>query len=184
MVFFLAGVHGVGKTSLCSRLAETLKIPSISASQLIKQQGELEAWTSDKKTVEITSNQQKLLSAIRTYEKQTEAWLLDGHFALLDHSGRITQIEQNVFYAMHLSAVVFIEDDPFSIALRLEKRDNVQWDAGLINKLQQAEKEGALNFCKKTNTPLLIATPSDFEQVREFIIKGIAKYSINIKGLR
>lgn len=176
MVFFLAGVHGVGKTSICSRLADTLKIPSISASQLIKLQSKLETWTSDKKTKEIPSNQQKLLAAIRTFKKHNAAFLLDGHFALLDHSGTITPIEQNFFLEMGLSAVIFIEDAPYAISRRLEERDKVQWGTALIANLQDAERKGALSFCRKTETPLLIAKQSDFGRIHDFVNQNMAKH--------
>ncbi|WP_423204699.1 ATP-binding protein [Pseudomonas kribbensis] len=176
MVFFLAGVHGVGKTSICSALADTLKIPSMSASQLIKLQSELEAWTSDKKTKEIPSNQQKLLSAIRACKKNNAVFLLDGHFALLDHSGSITPIEHNVFFEMGLSAVILIEDEPCAISQRLENRDKVQWDKALIANLQEAEREGALSFCRKAGIPLLIAEQSDFDSIHDFVNENMAKY--------
>ena len=176
MVFFLAGVHGVGKTSICSKLADKLKIPSMSASQLIKLQSELEAWTSDKKTKEISSNQQKLLSAIHAYKKHNAVFLLDGHFALLDHLGSITPIEQNVFLDMGLSAVIFIEDDPCTISRRLEDRDKIKWDTALIANLQKAEKECALSFCRKTETPLLIAKQSDFDRIHDFVNETMARY--------
>lgn len=175
MVFFLAGVHGVGKTSLCSRLAEELKIASVSAGELIKQQLEKAAWPSDKKTLEIANNQKALMSAVQEFELKNGCFLLDGHFALLSHEGHIVDIELDVIASLNLSAVIFIEDTPRAISMRLERRDHVRWDIELIADLQQAEKKGALNFCGKYNTPLLVGAPSNFTGIRDFIIANMKK---------
>ncbi|UST64019.1 AAA family ATPase [Pseudomonas moraviensis] len=175
MVFFLAGVHGVGKTSLCSKLTAVLGITSISAGQLIKEYCGRSDWRPDKKTEQILSNQQNLLSAVRLFEMENRVFLLDGHFALLDNTGEVTLIEFDVFGRMNLSAVVFIEDEPHLIAERLKNRDNIPWRAHLVSELQQAEKINAVNFCEFSGTPLMITTPRNLKGILTFITENIKR---------
>jgi len=185
MVIFLAGVHGVGKTSLCSRLSDDLGIVSISASQLIKQHMQGQTWQIDKKTSTVFDNQQRLITATREFGLKNKQFLLDGHFALLDQNGEIVEIELEVFSRLNLSAVICVVDNPQAIAERLESRDQVKWSVDLVTNLQSAERAGALYFCSKTNTPLLVVDASDITPIRKFILdnarKNLAKH---IEGMK
>ncbi|MCS3841101.1 adenylate kinase [Pseudomonas sp. JAI111] len=185
MIFFLAGVHGVGKTSLSSRLSDKLKIPTISAGALIQKNIKHSAWPSDKKTKEIPHNQLRLISAVQSYQLQVKDFILDGHFSLLNESGEIISIEVDVFDALKLSGIIFIEDEPREIAARLEARDKVSWDVDLITALQQSEKKVALQLRDTFNLPLLITEPKFFDSVYEFIVKVMKiSRSESIEGMR
>lgn len=175
MIFFLAGVHGVGKTSLSSRLSDKLKIPTISAGALIQKQIKHPTWSSDKKTKEILHNQLRLISAVQAYHLQVKDFILDGHFSLLNESGEVTSIEVDIFDALKLSGVIFIEDQPREIAARLEARDTVSWDVDLIAALQKSEKKVAFQLRDTFNIPLLISEPKFFESVYEFIFEIMKK---------
>lgn len=53
---FLAGVHGVGKSTIAISIAKTLGFGHFGASQLIREEREKISWTSDKKTSNLYSN--------------------------------------------------------------------------------------------------------------------------------
>lgn len=65
-VIFVCGVHGVGKTTFCQRLAKTLNIPHFSASALIREKASyaVSEKSGDKQVKDIDANQVILLDNV------------------------------------------------------------------------------------------------------------------------
>ena len=106
MNIFVAGVHGVGKTFLTSRLPADLGLRHTSASKLIKEEATLQTWGVDKRVGDIEGNQLALTAAVRRHNTAGERLLLDGHFVLLDTVGNFVEIPVEVFRALQFQAVV------------------------------------------------------------------------------
>ena len=81
-IIFVGGVHGVGKTTFCQRLAAESGYSHFAASSLIKQKKETAISTVSKNVTDIPSNQELLLEAISDLE--ASIIILDGHFTIPD----------------------------------------------------------------------------------------------------
>lgn len=170
MLIFVAGVHGVGKGYLCENYAVSNRAVHKSASQLIKEYGNVEL-TVDKLTVDIDRNQLILMAAIDDLKEKKEDILLDGHFSLITKAGSIEKIDTDIFKDLKLDGVILIKNDLEIIKQRLIMRDNKEpiYD---INELMMAEQNHARAVCKELNIPLkelLAPTIDDFVMAVEEI---------------
>lgn len=92
MNIFVAGVHGVGKTYLASRLPSTLGLIHTSASKLIKEERAMPSWGVDKRVSDVDANQIALAAAVKRHNDAGVQLLLDGHFVLLNNNGRLSAL--------------------------------------------------------------------------------------------
>nr|WP_280640144.1 ATP-binding protein [Pseudomonas viridiflava] len=169
MIIFVAGVYGVGKTTVCEMLARELDCKAASASALIRQrQGGL-TWNKHKHTHGIVQNQQYLIEALNEVRAHNQNLVLDGHFALLNGEGSVTKIEKNVFYHLHLDAIILIEGDIKEIAFRLSARDSIPWNYSTISTLMAAERENALEFHEASGIPLKIFDSSETQDILHYL---------------
>lgn len=155
-IYFVAGVHGVGKTTYCKTLSKTFKVPHYSASELIKRWS-CKAHNLDKKVSDIDGNQSSLLAAITEFVPENR-FLLDGHFCLLDANHDIRKVPERIFSELAPKAVLVMHDDVTNIVSRIKGRDNVLQNESVLIKLQKCEIDYAkilserlpfsLDFCK------------------------------------
>jgi len=165
MNIFVAGIHGVGKTYLASRLPGNLGFLHTSASKLIREERALPEWNVDKTVSDIDANQLALAAAVRRHNQSGMALLLDGHFVLLDSEGRFVPLEVSVFESLSLRKVILIEEDLEVVAKRVGDRDALrrgnQWLADFIS----AERDHAAKICQSLALPLHVlfsASDTDF----------------------
>ena len=90
-MIFISGIHGVGKTYLCSKLKEEFGFKAFSSSQLISQQKGKDL-SNNKLTGDIEDNQYYLCKAVDELKESINMFLLDGHFCLLNETGVITRV--------------------------------------------------------------------------------------------
>lgn len=138
-VLFVAGVHGVGKTTLCENYAKERQIIHRSASQLIREAKESALANRGKAVKDIAGNQQLLISAVQQYRTSGSTLLLDGHFALLDAEHKPQPLPTNVFSELGIDGVVVIHDSPRQIAARIAKRDEHPLGINDLTTLQALE---------------------------------------------
>ncbi|UCV28151.1 ATP-binding protein [Ferribacterium limneticum] len=161
MNIFVAGVHGVGKTYLASKLPPDFGLLHTSASKLIKEEREMPEWGSDKRVGDVDANQIALATAVKRYNDAGTRLLLDGHFVLLNKEGEFTPLSPDVFRSLNLNAAVLIEADPHTIAMRIRKRDEREIDIGETGKFIEAERTQAQAVCHALGIPLhTLNTPS------------------------
>ena len=77
-IIFIAGSYGVGKTTICNQLANILKIPSYSASDLISKQNK-ESYGKNKYVKDSNLNQNILVEQVS--QIKDEIFIVNGHFA-------------------------------------------------------------------------------------------------------
>jgi len=155
-VFFLAGVHGVGKGYLGAPVAKTLGISHCTASHLIREEKGKSTWDNNKKTADLDDNQVALIRAVEHRRSESSDILLDGHFVLRDSAGALVPLEQSVFAAMRLSGVILLTEDVQTIRDRLSVRDGVAKSVMEISELIDAESAHALAVCQAISLPLLV----------------------------
>lgn len=139
-LIFLGGVHGVGKTSMCTDVGERYRVNILSASAIIRSERQNPAPDTRTTVQDVSSNQELLVRGVRRQLGVLPGrHLLDGHFVLKTTAGNIEEISVDIFSAMGVSQVVCLHDDAIAIARRLSERDGSVQDVDAIAALQLAE---------------------------------------------
>lgn len=153
---FIAGIHGVGKSTLCKEIANQLSIKHLTASQIIQKYTDTSLEISTKYVSNIPTNQRILSEGLKNEIIGQRVILLDGHFVLLNDEGTPSMIDISTFERLLLSVIITIVDDPIAISRRLFLRDNVYYEVDLLSKMQTTELQQAnaiaLNLNIKTIT--------------------------------
>lgn len=170
-VVFVAGVHGVGKTTLCEGYAKTHAVQHKSASQLIRDEKASALTKSGKLVKDIAGNQRLLIEAVQNLKSTGEILLLDGHFALLNAKNVPQPLPKDVFADLGINAVIAIHDKPSAIAARLTVRDTEALDASTIADLQAMELLQAEKVCRELCIPFFKIRSFDQESFSETISK-------------
>lgn len=150
-IVFIAGIHGVGKTTFCQKIQKDVAIKHYSCSTLIKENSD---YIETSKAIDKAErNQLVLIEALNQISDET--LLLDGHFCLIDKSNSVLKLDDSVFGSLNLSAIVVLTCDVKTIHNRLKKRDGSTFDIELLQELQDAELERADTISSNLNIPLI-----------------------------
>lgn len=173
----IAGVYGVGKSTICNKLSLELNLKFFSASELIKLEKGSVTWSENKKTDQIDSNQEYLVNAVN--KLSGDDFLLDGHFCLLDTEGNINKLNFNIINSLNLGAILLIKESAEIICNRLLIRDKKTWDKIIVSELLQVEEEQASNFARENNLPFKSIYSSDYLAIKNFVSNFYRKGSVN-----
>ena len=172
-IVFIAGIHGVGKTTLCGYLSKELSIKNYSASALIKEYAKIEL-PKNKKIQNIQGNQDILIKAINELLKNEETCIIDGHFCLFDQAAKITRIPSATFEEMKPMAIVCLYEDIDIINQRLKSRDSHEHDDELLYALQEEEKSYSKEVSNLLGIPCFLGKPEeDREKIFAFVSDAI-----------
>ena len=150
----VGGIHGVGKSTICSDTFDALGYKCVTASSLISAYG---GETDHNKRVDhVEENQSLLLEALNKAKSKNGRLLLDGHYTLINGQGDIKPIDVEVFRAMRPNQLILIKGKPDEIAARLEARDGRLWTESFLSNFQEAEEAHARNVAKSIGVPLRI----------------------------
>lgn len=155
-VIFLAGVHGVGKGYLGTRVASTLGMLHCTASQLIREEKGKSTWGADKVAADVDDNQLALIAALERRRAAGTSILLDGHFVLRTPIEKYARVDLEVFRRLRLKSVILLVDDPTAIAIRLSARDGVTSSPDSVASLAVEEMAHARFVCESLGLPLVI----------------------------
>jgi adenylate kinase len=148
---FLAGVHGVGKTTLCKQWLEPMRFHCVSASSIIKSQnGDV---VEAKMVGDIPDNQQKLLLGIQSLRAKHQQLAVDGHFVILNREKQMENVDVSVFHELRPDAIVILLNEPGLIMQRLSSRTFSHWDVGFIEELQTRESFQAKTTAEQLAIP-------------------------------
>lgn len=170
MIVMVAGVYGVGKSTVSNKLSEDFNIKFHSASDLIKAEKGYSTWDKDKKTGQVKNNQEYLIKAIN--KMSGEDFLLDGHFCLINKKGNIENIDFFTIKKLHIDAVLLLKENPGIISRRLFDRDKVLWDESVISKMQENEESQAKLFTHENNIPFSSMYVNNYNAIKKFITKS------------
>ena len=161
-IVFIAGVHGVGKSTHCQKISERTDLQWFMASALIKAEMQSAIAVGSKVVVDPIGNQELLLRGIRNCMRvgQGKA-ILDGHFTLLNADGKIIAINIDVFVRLELERIIIIRDDAATICSRLRERDGQDWSISKITAHQDAEINQAHDIATKLHIPVLLIDAFD-----------------------
>ena len=166
-ILFVGGIHGVGKGTICTKLAAKYGFQHLTASEVLK-------WNEisdriNKRVQDITSTQERLISNLNSIVKQDETYLLDGHFALLNSQGVPEKIQDSTFERINPTAVILLTDEPERILGRLNKRDNSGYALETLEEMQEMEIEHADHITKKLNIPLIKVKNNDVHALYSYL---------------
>ena len=164
MNIFVAGIHGVGKTYLASRVAPYVGMTHTSASKLIKEERALPTWSKDKHVIDVGENQLALAAAVHRHNEVGTRLLLDGHFVLLGESDELILLEDDVFSTLSLRSVILVEEDLQMVARRITDRDQLNVSIDHLHAFMMAERGQAQKVCAELHIPLtILVSPSPEE---------------------
>lgn len=165
-IIFIAGIHGVGKTTFSNELSEILQIKNFSASDLIRRKNQKLMFL-DKRIEEVQSNQDILVSAINEYVTE-ENFILDGHFTLQNKNGTIDNIPNKTFRLLNPSLIILLSDQCGEILTRLNKRSSLaRFSIENLEEMQSKEISQAYSIAKKLDIPIIRL--SGFKEFKKYL---------------
>lgn len=147
---FVAGIHGVGKTTYCNNLENRLNIKAYSSSDLIYNFRSKS--TKNKKVEDVKKNQDILIESIR--DIGIDHFILDGHFILINKYNNFSNVPTSTFEKLNLDKIIILIGDICKIQKRLQNRDNKKYDYYFLEKMQIMEVNRAEEISEKLNIPL------------------------------
>lgn len=121
---FGGGIHGVGKTSMFSRVANDFGVSHLSSSELIKSVKVDAVQDGIKVAQDLVGNQDLLVQGYRRAISDKKGLiLLDGHFTLVNSAGVVTDVPLLTFKNLDLKGLTCVLEKPQIIQKRLILRD-------------------------------------------------------------
>jgi adenylate kinase len=155
-LIFVGGVHGVGKSSVCSDVAKETQARHLTASALIRAERASAITMGGKEVADLSGNQDLLIRGFRRLVRDecSTSVLLDGHFVLITSTWGVQPIPVDVFRALRITELVCFVGDPDEITERLRSRDGLVVKASEISELQRRELEQAMIVSEALGLPL------------------------------
>lgn len=154
-VIFIAGIYGVGKSTLCEKLSNELRIPFYSSGDLIsKVNGEL--YGANKVVKDKNKNQSILAEAVNKILLMYPSILLAGHFCIFNKNTEVDILPEEVFLQLNIQKIVLLETTEEIIINHLSKRDDKFYSVAQIAAIKEAEHTQALKVAAKLKKPLII----------------------------
>ena len=173
-MIFVGGIHGVGKDYFLSKVGKKLGLEFYSASELIEQYGNVSIG-SDKKTQNISGNQDYLLQAINS-KKLPKEYILNGHFCLLNGDGKPERIPIETFYELSPNRIIILKEKPEIIVGRRMIRDRQEVFVEDTKRFQDEEIAYGKEVAKKLGVPIAVFNArEENKKAMEFISVGLDK---------
>lgn len=175
-VIFIAGVYGVGKSTLCHKLSEVLLLPEYSASDLIAS-GVGESYGSNKFVKDKNLNQRVLISEVSALLQVQSTLLLAGHFCILNREHKTEPLPDFIFKSLHIICIILLEADYKIIMENLNDRDGKIYYESEIIDLLNTERQMAINIATNLDIPLFSHTmsfdDSDIDNISDFLKRKV-----------
>ncbi|CAK7038937.1 ATP-binding protein [Phascolarctobacterium sp.] len=152
---FIAGIYGVGKSTLCACLSKKMGIAAFSAGDLISSVNG-EQYGVNKTVTDKNSNQDILISEVHRLLKSNSTILLAGHFCILDNNNNIDFLPRSVFSSLNIEKILLLEANIVKIMANLYCRDRKVYMQEKVSILQKSEREMAQDVSKKLGCDLYV----------------------------
>ena len=135
-VILLAGIYGVGKSTLGENLFQRRGIPFYSAGDLISHVNG-ETYGANKVVADKVGNQNILAMQIERLLEQHDRILLAGHFCIVNKHGEADCLPRDAFKNLHLDKIILLEADENQIMDHLRARDAKKYSPELVAALMR-----------------------------------------------
>ena len=167
-IIFISGVHGVGKTTLCKELADSLGILYVSASELIKKVNN-DAFYKGKLVPRILDNQTILLDELAKIEQRVPI-LLDGHFALFNSKFEVETIASETFQSIQPSAICILTGSLDLVVQRVAERDGIRPNESSYQALIDEELAHGERIANELKVPMYVHdTNKNTHELQKFV---------------
>jgi adenylate kinase len=158
-LYFIGGVFGAGKSTLCQTLSILLPGTHLKASELIGYSPD-HGDPTGKSVPEVLRNQERLVAALADRRANLTSVLLDGHFCLINDSYAIERVPVTFFQRIQPSALVLVEASANKVFYRIKRRDGRRLELPLITELLQAERDHSVCVSQALGVPIMNVTDS------------------------
>lgn len=167
MIFF-TGVHGVGKTTLCKKVATQFDLIYANAGEIIRSEKQNGIELTEKRVVDIDENQELLVRGLRRL-KTDSTLLLDGHLTLLNQEFEINRVPMNFLKSINPQLIVLMTNSLAEIVKNLKNRDSRDYSEELIQRQQFEEENYARQIAENLNIPFKVFNSYKELQVADFL---------------
>ena len=171
---FIAGIYGVGKSTLCQQLSKELNIPAYSAGDLISAING-EQYGPNKVVADKANNQAILALQVKKILTANPQILLAGHFCIFDKNNNVDYLLKTIFLDLKIESILILEAAIPIIIENLSARDRKRYTQQQILGLQNAEREKALEISNglgcKINIHNMLFDGTDVQQCMSYIKK-------------
>lgn len=168
-IIFIAGVHGVGKTTFAKKISRKYELKYYSSSELISIARSKKF--NNKLTKHINDNQDLLLNSIEKLLDKNKTYFLDGHFCLLNKNLEVNKIPVDTYLNMGIKVIIVLTDSVENIYSRLKNRDGKEYDLDLINRFQNEELSYANQVSSILNIPIVYVDVSEYDIINSINIE-------------
>lgn len=173
-IAFIGGIHGVGKSTICRKICNEVKLDYLSASELIKWK-DINEDIQNKKVRNILATQDRLIIGLTNSIQKNKTYLLDGHYCLLNRESKIENIPLDTFKLINPFSLNIILGDIIEIKNRLEKRDSRKYDQELLAQMQERELDYATYLSKALGLVLNVGNQDDYSDLLSSLRFQISK---------
>lgn len=158
---FVAGIHAVGKSTVCKAVSDEFGVSHYTASQIIKEEKSSAILANSKLVADVAENQRLLIQGVLRRLNEGH-FLLDGHFTMRRKSdGEIETIHVDVFRDLRIGGIVLFTDHPEEIVKRMYARDGVLHSVEMFHAHQVSEITHAKYVAEMLNLPIAILDAFD-----------------------
>lgn len=152
---FVAGIYGVGKSTLCQEMATKLQVPCFSAGDLISNVNG-EKYGANKAVSDKNMNQNILIIEVQKILKAHPRIILAGHFCIFTKQNTIDILPRDVFRNLNIERILLLEADIDVVLRHLSLRDQRKYTYSEIRALGEAERKEAISVAADLNCEMTI----------------------------
>lgn len=154
-VVFVSGIYGVGKSTLCNKLAKKCHINFYSAGDVISEENG-EKYGSNKIVKNKELNQDILIRKMSEKLEHEKIILLAGHYCILGNNGQVEQLPEHTYSKLQLSAIILLEAGLEIIMKNLNRRDGKEYSIQQIEEFLNTERNCAEHIAENLNIPVFV----------------------------
>ena len=106
-IIFFAGIYGVGKSTLSSKISESLSVPDYSASDLISMNNN-EQYGKNKFVNDVKKNQIILVENSNKILQEEGSFLMSGHFCIFNSDYSINILPTTFFDEAQIKTIILL----------------------------------------------------------------------------
>jgi adenylate kinase len=174
-IIFATGIHGIGKTTLCSALSNLLQIPHVTASTLIKEARGLSE-SPEKLNSEVEENALHFKRAAQKLSPVHECVIIDGHTVLLTEAGMFHRVSRVIFEELPITCFLILYNEVGLVHSRLASTGVSALSKQSLAEFQNEELLYALSLAGGIRCDVVVAHTSEEPQ-------GIAERLLRTRAL-